>query len=180
MIWSFGHSAHHSSEEYNLSTALRQGSLEKFSSMFLYLPLALFCDSDVMKFYTDINISYQVSGKKKRDTSELLFLVICQFWVHTEEIRRMPSLVEWLFVTPSHHRVHHARNPRMIDKNYSGKLFFVIRCGFLTSNAGMFIIWDRLFGTFQPEDEKCVYGLVHPIQTFNPLRVQFELIINCL
>jgi hypothetical protein len=68
----------------------------------------------------------------------------------------MPAWFEYVFVTPSHHRVHHARNPRMIDRNYSG----------------MFILWDRIFGTFQEEDEECVYGLIHPIQTFNPLLVQ--------
>jgi|JI10StandDraft_1071094.scaffolds.fasta_scaffold1728735_2 sterol desaturase/sphingolipid hydroxylase (fatty acid hydroxylase superfamily) len=80
------------------------------------------------------------------------------------EIRRLPAIVEYVFVTPSHHRVHHARNPSMIDRNY----------------AGMFILWDRLFGTFQPENEKCVYGLVHPIQTFNPLRAQFDQILAVL
>jgi alkylglycerol monooxygenase len=132
-----GHGVHHSSEEYNLSTALRQSGFEKYFSMLFYMPLTLIANHHVFSFMVDVNMTYQ-------------------FWVHTKSIRRMPAWFEYVFVTPSHHRVHHARNPRMIDRNYSG----------------MFIVWDRLFGTFQEEDEECVYGLIHPIQTFNPLTVQ--------
>ncbi len=97
----------------------------------------MIADIETFAFMADLNATYQ-------------------FWVHTKAIRRMPAWFEFIFVTPSHHRVHHARNPRMIDKNYSG----------------MFIVWDRLFGTFQAEDEECFYGLIKPIQTFNPFVVQ--------
>ena len=76
----------------------------------------------------------------------------------------MPAWFEFIFVTPSHHRVHHARNPLYIDKNY----------------GGMLIIWDRLFGTFQLETEEPVYGLVHPLQTFSPVRVQFHHLLHVL
>jgi hypothetical protein len=78
--------------------------------------------------------------------------LLYQFWVHTEAIGRLGPL-EWVFNTPSHHRVHHARNPQYLDKNY----------------AGMFIIWDRMFGTFEVEDQQPVYGLTKPLQSWNPL-----------
>lgn len=81
-----------------------------------------------------------------------------QFWVHTSAVGKLPAIVEYVMVTPSHHRVHHARNPQYIDRNYGGN----------------FIIWDRLFGTFCAEREEPVYGLVHPIQSFHPLVVQFS------
>jgi hypothetical protein len=86
--------------------------------------------------------------------------LIYQFWIHTEAIGRMPRWFEAVMNTPSHHRVHHGRNPRYLDANY----------------AGVFIVWDRLFGTFVPEseEERPDYGLVRNIGTFNPLRVAFH------
>jgi alkylglycerol monooxygenase len=80
-----------------------------------------------------------------------------QFWIHTELVKSLGPL-EYLFNTPSHHRVHHGRNPYCIDKNY----------------AGVLIIWDRLFGTFEAEKdgEELAYGLVHPLETFDPTHVQ--------
>jgi hypothetical protein len=86
--------------------------------------------------------------------------LIYQFWIHTEAIGRMPRLFEAVMNTPSHHRVHHGRNARYLDANY----------------AGVFIVWDKLFGTFVPEDEteKPDYGLVRNLGTFNPLRVAFH------
>jgi alkylglycerol monooxygenase len=75
-----------------------------------------------------------------------------QFWIHTRAIGRLGPL-EWVLNTPSHHRVHHGSNPKYIDKNY----------------AGILVIWDRLFGTFQGEEEEPVYGLVKPLGSFNPL-----------
>ena len=78
--------------------------------------------------------------------------LLYQFWVHTEAVGRLGPL-EWVFNTPSHHRVHHARNPQYLDKNY----------------AGMFIIWDRMFGTFEPEVEQPVYGITKPLKSWNPL-----------
>ena len=83
--------------------------------------------------------------------------LLYQFWIHTETIRRLGPL-EAVLNTPSHHRVHHGANPQYLDKNY----------------AGILIIWDRLFGSFEPEQEKVRYGLVHNIQTHNPLRIAFH------
>jgi hypothetical protein len=86
--------------------------------------------------------------------------LVYQYWIHTEAIRRLPRWFEAVFNTPSHHRVHHARNPRYLDRNY----------------AGILIVWDRLFGTFQPEldEEPCRYGLVKNLGTFNIIRVAFH------
>jgi len=86
--------------------------------------------------------------------------LIYQFWIHTEAIGRMPHWVEAVMNTPSHHRAHHGRNPRYLDCNY----------------AGVFIIWDRLFGTFAPEldEDRVDYGLVQNLGTFNPIRVAFH------
>ena len=83
--------------------------------------------------------------------------LLYQFWIHTEAIDRMPRWFETLLNTPSHHRVHHASNPRYLDANY----------------AGVFMIWDRLFGTFVAEDrqEPARYGLVKNLTTFNPVRI---------
>lgn len=83
------------------------------------------------------------------------FSLLYQYWIHTETIRTLGPL-EWIMNTPSHHRVHHGSNPQYIDKNH----------------AGIFILWDRLFGTFEPEVEKVRYGLTKPLGTFNPLVVQ--------
>src|SRR5262249_20987628 len=80
------------------------------------------------------------------------FNLLYQFWIHTRAIRTLGPL-EWVLNTPSHHRVHHARNPKYIDKNYAGTL----------------IIWDRLFGTFQAEEEEPVFGLTKPLNSWNPL-----------
>ena len=77
--------------------------------------------------------------------------LIYQFWIHTEAVRRMPAWFEWVFNTPSHHRVHHATNPLYLDRNY----------------AGVFMFWDRLFGTFRPETFRPHYGLTKPVDTFN-------------
>ncbi|XXF78708.1 sterol desaturase family protein [Myxococcaceae bacterium GXIMD 01537] len=83
--------------------------------------------------------------------------LLYQYWIHTEAIGRMGPL-EWVLNTPSHHRVHHASDEKYLDKNY----------------AGILIIWDRLFGTFQPEEERPTYGLTKNLQTFNPLRIAFH------
>ncbi len=76
-----------------------------------------------------------------------------QFWIHTRLVRRLPAWMEWFLNTPSHHRVHHGVNPKYIDKNY----------------AGIFIVWDRMLGTFHEEEEEPVYGTVKPLASFNPL-----------
>src|ERR1700733_5274013 len=76
-----------------------------------------------------------------------------QFWIHTRLVKRLPAPFDWVLNTASHHRVHHGVNPKYIDTNY----------------AGIFILWDRLFGTFQVEEEEPVYGTVKPLASFNPL-----------
>ena len=129
------HVIHHSSQHYNLSTALRQTWTGFFSLAFLFrLPLFLIGFPPAMVFFcAGINLIYQ-------------------FWIHTEAIGRMPAWFEAVMNTPSHHRVHHAVNPRYLDRNY----------------AGVFIVWDRMFGTFEPERDDVVYGLTKNIKTFNP------------
>ena len=132
------HVIHHSSQHYNLSTALRQTWTGFFSLSFLFrLPLALLGFHPAMLLFVGgINLIYQ-------------------FWIHTEVIGRMPRWFEAVMNTPSHHRVHHAINPRYLDANY----------------AGVFIIWDRMFGSFVPEidDDRPVYGIVKQLGSFNIL-----------
>ncbi len=130
------HVIHHSSQHYNLTTALRQTWTGFWSLSFAFrLPLLLLgFDVRLVLFVAGINLIYQ-------------------FWVHTEAVRRLPFGLEWVLNTPSHHRVHHGSNPRYLDRNY----------------AGVFIVWDRLFGTFEPEDEPVRYGLVHNLASFNPV-----------
>lgn len=139
IMWA-SHAAHHQSEEYNLSTALRQTGTDYIGFVF-YLPLYLAgLPVEVVVTVGSLNLIYQ-------------------FWVHTEHVRRLGPL-EWVMVTPSNHRVHHARNPEYIDRNY----------------GGVFIIWDRLFGTFQPEDDAnpCVYGITRGLKSWNPLWANFH------
>lgn len=89
--------------------------------------------------------------------TQMSISLLYQYWIHTELIDKMPKWFEAIFNTPSHHRVHHATNPQYLDRNH----------------AGIFIIWDKLFGTFEPEIEKPVYGLVKNINTYNPIKVAF-------
>ena len=86
--------------------------------------------------------------------------LLYQFWIHTELIQKTPKWIEFFFNTPSHHRVHHGSNPIYLDRNH----------------AGILIIWDKLFGTFQPElkSEKVKYGLVVNIKTYNPIFIAFN------
>ena len=141
MRWMWAaHVIHHSSQHYNLSTALRQTWTGAFTPGILFkLPLFLLgIEPAIVFFAAGINLVYQ-------------------FWIHTEAINKMPRWFEYIFNTPSHHRVHHANNPRYLDANY----------------AGVFMAWDRMFGSFIPEqkEEACRYGLVTNLGTFNPLRV---------
>ncbi|WP_127113829.1 sterol desaturase family protein [Shimia sediminis] len=141
-VWA-SHVNHHSSQHYNLTTALRQTWTYTFTFMMVVrAPLILIGFHPAMVLFVGgLNLIYQ-------------------FWIHTEAITKMPRWFEAVMNTPSHHRVHHGRNPRYLDCNY----------------AGVFIIWDKMFGTFVPEydGEKVDYGLVHNIGTFNPLRVAFH------
>ncbi len=88
--------------------------------------------------------------------------LIYQFWIHTETIRRLPRWIEFIFNTASHHRVHHSSDLKYLDKNH----------------AGILIIWDRMFGTFQPEEEKPKYGLTKNVNTFNPVTIAFHEWVN--
>ena len=134
-LWNTAHVVHHQSEDYNLSVALRQSSFGGVFSMLFYLPLALMGFS-AYAFLT-------VKGLN----------LIYQFWIHTEAIEKLPKWFEYVFNTPSHHRVHHGRNPKYIDRNHAGTL----------------MIWDRMFGTFQAEEEKPTYGVTKPTNTWNPV-----------
>ena len=138
------HIVHHSSQKYNLSTALRQTWTGNFLSFVFWLPLPLLGFHPVM-ILAQMSIS-----------------LIYQYWIHTELIKKMPGWYEAIFNTPSHHRVHHATNPQYLDRNH----------------AGIFIFWDKWFGTFEPEVEKPIYGLVTNISSYNPLYVAFHEWIN--
>ena len=133
------HVIHHSSQKYNLSTALRQTWTGSFISFVFWLPLPLLGFHPIM-IMAQMSIS-----------------LIYQYWIHTELIDKMPKLFEAFFNTPAHHRVHHATNPQYLDRNH----------------AGILIIWDKMFGTFEPEVEKPNYGLVKNIDTFNPIKIAF-------
>ncbi len=140
LFWA-SHVVHHSSQHYNLSTALRQTWSGGFYSFvfWLWLPLIGFHPGMIVL--------------------QLSISLLYQFWIHTEAIDKMPKWFEAIMNTPSHHRVHHGRNPLYLDRNH----------------AGILIIWDRLFGTFQPElkEEKVIYGLVKNIDTYNPIKIAF-------
>ncbi len=136
------HIIHHSSEEFNLSCALRQSISQVFSFFAIFLlPAALLgVPTEVMGIVAPLHL-------------------FGQFWYHTRLIGRMGFLESFL-VTPSHHRVHHAINPVYLDRNY----------------GQIFILWDKLFGTFQPElaAEPPVYGVKRPVRTWNPLLINFQ------
>jgi sterol desaturase/sphingolipid hydroxylase (fatty acid hydroxylase superfamily) len=131
LFWG-GHVVHHQSEDYNLSVALRQSSFQVVWTFAFSLPLAL------LGFETTDFVLISA------------FNTLYQFWIHTETIGKL-GWFEYLFNTPSHHRVHHGRNPKYIDKNHAGTL----------------IIWDRLFGTFQEEEERPTYGITKPLNSWN-------------
>ncbi|WP_319460307.1 sterol desaturase family protein [Micromonospora sp. RTP1Z1] len=135
LLWA-SHVVHHSSVFFNLSTALRQ-SWTPMTSLPFWLPLALLGIPPWMIFL--------------QQSVSLLY----QFFLHTERITVLPRPIEWIFNTPSHHRVHHGANAEYLDRNY----------------AGILIIWDRLFGSFEPERATVRYGLTKNITTYNPLRV---------
>ncbi len=138
LFWG-GHVVHHQSEDYNLSVALRQSSFQVVWTFAFSLPLA-------------------VIGFDTLDFALMAALTtLYQFWIHTEAINKM-GWFEQVFNTPSHHRVHHGRNPKYINKNHAGTL----------------IIWDKLFGTFQPEEERPTYGITKPIHSWNAVWANFN------
>lgn len=135
------HVVHHSSQHYNLAAALRQTWTGNLTGSFLFwawMPLAGFHPVWVL-FMQQISLIYQ-------------------FWIHTETVRKLPKLLEFILNTPSHHRVHHGSDLKYLDKNH----------------AGILIIWDRMFGSFQPEEERPTYGLTKNISSFNPIVVALK------
>lgn len=135
LFWA-AHVVHHQSEDYNLSTALRQTSSGFLFGWIFYTPLFFIgVPAEVMVTVGALNLIYQ-------------------FWVHTEHVGEL-GWFEYVFVSPSNHRVHHARNTQYLDRNY----------------GGVFIVWDRLFGSYQRElaSEPCVYGITKPIQSWSPV-----------
>jgi sterol desaturase/sphingolipid hydroxylase (fatty acid hydroxylase superfamily) len=138
LLWA-GHVPHHSAVRVNFATALRQGVGERAHKYLFWLPLALLgFDPLMILSMITINLFYQ-------------------FWLHTEAIGRLPPFYEFIFNTPSHHRVHHASNVRYLDCNHGGVL----------------IIWDRLFGSFSQEtvEDRPVYGLTKNIESNRPVYV---------
>jgi sterol desaturase/sphingolipid hydroxylase (fatty acid hydroxylase superfamily) len=133
ILWA-GHITHHSNSEYNYGVALRQNVLENFYTWVFYLPLAFF------------GIPWQMF------VAAYAVSLIWQFFVHTRMINRM-GVLEVFMSTPSHHRVHHGKNPQYIDMNY----------------GAFFIIGDKLFGTFEPEVEEVEYGITEPLHNQNPV-----------
>lgn len=145
VMWG-SHVVHHSSEEYNLTTALRQTSTPALFAGFVYLPLAFLGVSPALLIAcASLNLIYQ-------------------FWVHTRHIDKLPRWFEAIFVTPSHHRVHHGLNRDYIDKNF----------------AGVFILWDKIFGSFQEEkrDVTTVYGVSQQLKSWNPIWANFQVYTN--
>jgi alkylglycerol monooxygenase len=132
-LWA-AHVVHHQSEDYNLAVALRQSTLQPFFGSIFYWPLAL------VGFPPAVFLTCSA------------FNTLYQFWLHTQTIRSL-GLLEEVLVTPSHHRVHHGRNPVYLDRNH----------------GGTFIIWDRLFGTFEREGEPVIYGITTPLESWNPV-----------
>jgi sterol desaturase/sphingolipid hydroxylase (fatty acid hydroxylase superfamily) len=137
-LWA-AHVNHHSSRKYNLSTALRQPWTTPLTSFWFWTPMPL------LGFDPAIILTVQAIS------------LLYQFWIHTETIDRLGTL-ETVLNTPSHHRVHHAKNVRYLDRNHGGIL----------------IIWDRLFGTFAEEKEPPVYGLTKDIDTYNLVEIAFH------
>ncbi len=144
ILWA-AHVAHHQSEDYNLTTALRQTSTGFLLSWIFYIPMYLLgIPAAVVVTVGSINLIYQ-------------------FWVHTEHVPKL-GWYEWIFVTPSNHRVHHAQNDCYMDRNY----------------GGLFIVWDRLFGTFQEElaQEPVVFGIRGPLKSWSPVKALTHIYVD--
>jgi len=135
------HVVHHSSEYYNLAAALRQTWTGNLTGAFLFW------------FWMSL-VGFEPGMILLMQSVSLLY----QFWIHTEAVQKMPRWYEFIFNTPSHHRVHHGSNLLYLDKNH----------------AGILVIWDRMFGTFQEEEFRPTYGLTKNMETFNPVKVAFH------
>lgn len=138
-IWWAIHVTHHSADHYNLLNNFRQSWFEQLCVVF-YIPMLIFGFHPVLFF-----IVHQLNA-------------IIQFWVHTEYIGRFPKWIEYIFITPVSHQVHHGSNEKYLDKNF----------------GNTFIIWDRMFGTFAEMDEKPVYGLTEPLRLTNVFQIVFH------
>ena len=131
------HTVHHSSEHFNMSVAYRFGPLDAILPLVFSLPIVMLGFDPLLVILAEV------------------FVQVFQTLLHTEIIGKLTKPVEFIFNTPSHHRVHHGANRQYWDKNY----------------AGILIIWDRLLGTFEPEREKVIYGISEPIHSVNPVKV---------
>ena len=138
VFWA-AHVVHHQSQEYNLTTALRQTGSGALLGWIFYLPMA------IAGFPTEVFVVAAII--------DLLY----QYWIHTEQVGRLGWFDRW-FASPSNHRVHHAVNDRYLDRNY----------------GGIFMAWDRMFGTFVEEGERCVYGTRAPLDSWDPLWANLE------
>jgi sterol desaturase/sphingolipid hydroxylase (fatty acid hydroxylase superfamily) len=133
------HVNHHSSQQYNVGTALRASFVEAWIEPFFLLPALLVGINPIMVIaLLSLNHLYQ-------------------YWLHTRHIGKL-GLLEWVMNTPSNHRVHHGSNLQYCDKNY----------------GGTFIVWDRLFGSYEPEGEEVVYGIRYQLETHNPIKATFH------
>lgn len=134
------HTVHHSSPHFNMSVAYRFGPFDAILPIVFSLPLVMLGFDPILVLLSEV------------------FVQVFQTLLHTEVIGKLTKPVEYIFNTPSHHRVHHGSNRQYWDKNY----------------AGILIIWDRLLGTFEPEKEKVIYGISEPLNSVNPIKVFFH------
>lgn len=142
-FWWATHVTHHNSQKYNFSVSFRTGWTQPIKFIF-FIPVIMLGFHPFVFF-----ICHQLA-------------VLYQFWIHTEMIKKLPGPIEYIFVTPSHHRVHHGSNEHYLDKNYGSTL----------------IIWDRLFGTFMAEKERPTYGITKNVETYNPIYLVFHEFID--
>ncbi|MEO6169068.1 MAG: sterol desaturase family protein [Chitinophagales bacterium] len=138
-FWWTTHVPHHSGNNYNLAVSFRLSWIQEFKILF-FIPVT------IAGFHPWIFFVVNQTA------------VLFQFWVHTEYIRKCPRWIEYIFATPSNHRVHHGTQEKYIDKNY----------------GATFILWDRMFGTYQPEEERPIYGLTTPVHSGNPFKLVFQ------
>ncbi|MES2620584.1 MAG: sterol desaturase family protein [Bacteroidota bacterium] len=145
IFWA-AHLVHHQSEEYNLSVALRQSWFHNLLAFFIFLPIPF------------MGFDPKIFGLAA------VVHTLSQFWIHTKAIGKLHPWFEYWFNTPSHHRVHHAINPKYIDKNH----------------AGLFMIWDRMFGTFKAEEatDEIYYGITTQLKSWNPVWANFHYFIE--
>ncbi|MBG6129471.1 sterol desaturase/sphingolipid hydroxylase (fatty acid hydroxylase superfamily) [Aquimarina sp. EL_43] len=134
------HTVHHSSPHFNMSVAYRFGPLDAIMPILFSLPLVMLGYDPILVLLSEV------------------FVQVFQTLLHTEIIGKLTKPVEFIFNTPSHHRVHHGSNRQYWDKNY----------------AGILIIWDRMLGTFEPEVETVKYGISEPLNSTNPIKVFFH------